>query len=127
MCVAEELEKSIRAFLAMHGKQQSAEGNGAADGRVQSDSEGEDGDEERGHQKPMLQHLRRLSEGLLKGQAAAAMHLIPLEQHLHLLKALGTYLLQGRDKVVYPDEEVSSATLCAFPCNLLFSHALDGL
>lgn len=101
ICDLEELEKAVRAFLARES--QSAEENGATEERMLSDSNNEH--EEEGQ---MLKHLRRLSTVLLNGHAAAVMHLLPLEYHLQLLKALSGYILQGRDKVLHPVEEARS-------------------
>ena len=113
----------------MHNRQHSA-GNSIADEKGQSDGEDEDCDDEEGRQKIELQHLRRLSEVMLKGHSAATMHLIPLEHHLQLLKALSGYLLQGRDKVLHPDEEVMSAShpqhvIHSFMQWYAFEHSTD--
>lgn len=115
---AEELDKAVGAFLAIDRKQHSTEEVQTADGEARSDVECDDDEEDDGCRRPMLQHLRRLSEVLLKAHTAAATHLIPPEHQFQLLKVLHRYLLQGRDKVLHPDEQVSHACLhaCLLAC-----------
>lgn len=111
---AAELDKAVGAFLERGRKQHLTEESDTADGETRSDVECIDDEEDNGCQRPMLQHLRRLSEVLLKAHTAGATHLTPPEHHLQLLKALHRYLLQGgRDKVLHPDEEVRHACMPA--------------
>ncbi|BDA45698.1 Nipped-B-like protein [Coccomyxa sp. Obi] len=111
--VAAELDKAVGAFLVRDRKQHATEEVDTADGEARSDIECDDEEEDDGCRRPMLQHLRRLSEVLLKAHTAAAMHLIPPEHHLQLLKVLSRYLLQGRDRVLHPDEQESSEEFTA--------------
>jgi hypothetical protein len=53
-----------------------------------------------------LRRLRDLNEQLLRAHQASAVHLLPQEQLLLLLKILGSLMRQGRGRVVHPDEEV---------------------
>ncbi len=111
---AAELDKAVGAFLARDKKQHSTDEVDTADGEAWSDIECDDDEGDDGCQRPMLQHLRRLSEVLLKAHTAGATHQIPPEHHLQLLKLLHRYLLQGRDKVLHPDEQVSHACMPAW-------------
>ncbi|CAL8470720.1 g10262 [Coccomyxa elongata] len=111
--VAAELDKAVGAFFARDKKQHSTEEVDIADGEAWSDIECDDDEGDDGCQRPMLQHLRRLSEVLLKAHTAGATQHIPPEHHLQLLKVLHRYLLQGRDKVLHPDEQGSSEEFMA--------------
>lgn len=83
-------------------------------GLSNSDEDDDDASEaHHGGQQAHLQRLRQLNEQLLRAHRASAMHLIPQDQLLQLLKLLGVLMKQGSGRVVHHDEEVRRFALSA--------------